>query len=315
MKEVKICKNKELHLIIIFFGVNKFRFTKEKLMERLVLFLLLEQLYIFPCKYNTKQPATEHGYKDAELGQNAGLLFAQGYNIGIACEPSGIIVIDCDIDESKDYDGIKTLREKEEELGKLPVTLTQESPRGGRHFIYQSKGIINPINKIGKDIDIKYNGYIMSEPSVINGKQYKYIDGINESGDPFIATLPDKWIEYLNKNSEIYKNKSDYKNIYRNIDIETLFQKCLFLQYCYNNADILSEPMWHSMITVLAQIEDSDELIHQISSAYPRYKFQETQKKIEYARKFGHSQSCRYLSANYPDVCAKCEYKYKKGDI
>ncbi len=80
------------------------------------------------------------------------------------------------------------------------------------------------------------------------------------------------------------------------------------MKYCRDNAATLSEPMWHSMVTQLAMIDDADALIHELSLPYPGYSYQETQKKIENARKFGYPQSCEYLSTTYPEVCSNCKF-------
>ena len=78
----------------------------------------------------------------------------KGYNIGLACCQSGLIVLDADVDESRGLNGLKTIREFEMQLGTLPKTLTVQTPRDGRHFIFSSRGIDNPVGKIGKDIDV-----------------------------------------------------------------------------------------------------------------------------------------------------------------
>ena len=208
----------------------------------------------FPCKQNTKIPATTRGFKDAQFNQDVLEFERLGYNVGLALEPSNLIAIDCDVDRSKGYNGLETLAKLEEKLGKLPTTLTQETPRGGKHFIFSSSGIINPIGKIGKDID-----------------------------------------------------PLEHK-IYKNIDIERLFNNCAFLRYCRDNAEVLPEPEWFSMVGILAQIEDSDALIHTLSEPYPKYSYPETQNKIDNARKFGHPQSCHYISASYPEICGNCNY-------
>ena len=201
------------------------------------------------------------------------------------------------------------------ELGaELPKTLTQATASGnGRHLIYSAKGITNPRGKIGQFCDVKYNGYIMIAPSSINGRQYEIIDGIDENGDFIIAELPKAWLAYINKDMSTpptSAQKKEFKEasrkIYKNIDVEKMFNNCAFLRYCRDNADCLTEPEWHSMITVLAQIEDSDELIHELSEPYPKYSYAETQKKIKNARAFGHSQSCAYLSTNYQQICKDC---------
>ncbi len=281
-------------------------------MENL-LFPKWQNLATFPCRMNSKIPTSPNGFKDARFGQDVVAMAQQGFNVGLALSMSNLIALDCDVDETKGYNGIETLKQLETKLGKLPKTLTQKTPRGGRHFIFSSKGIASPIGKIGKDIDVKYRGYIMIAPSAINGRQYEIIDGIDENGDFIVVDLPLAWLNYLNKDTQPTSKQAQNvtftpqkHKIYRNIDVEKMFNRCTFLQYCKDNADRLTEPEWHSMITVLAQIENSDELIHKLSEPYPKYNYAETQKKIENARQFGHSQSCAYLSANYPAMCKNC---------
>lgn len=272
------------------------------------------QFATFPCKGNSKIPMTRNGFKDAQFGQNVQAMFNSGFNPALACKMSGIIVIDVDYHDENST-AMEDLQKLEDELGvKLPKTLTQATASGkGRHFIFSDKGIVNPKGKIGKFCDIKSNGYIMIAPSSINGCQYEIIDGIDENGNFIIAELPQKWLNYINKDmptTPTSAQKGEFKEVarkvYKNIDVEKMFNNCAFLRYCRDNADCLTEPEWFSMVSVLAQIEDSDELIHELSEPYPKYSYAETQKKIENARAFGHSQNCAYLSANYPTICKNC---------
>jgi len=279
----------------------------------------LQECTIFPCKSNSKLPATQNGFKDAKKGQDIQKWINAGYNVGLALSMSNLIAIDCDFDSSKDYNGFETLEKMEEKLGRLPVTAIQRTPRGGAHFIYSSKGIANPRGKIGKDIDIKYNGYIMLSPSSINGTKYEFVNGVDDNGFIF-AELPQAWLDYLNKDTDTCDHASDLKGlkniskkVYTEIDIDKVFNNCALLRFCRDNSFDLPEPIWHSMITVLAQIEGSDELIHELSADYPKYSYEETQRKIDYARKFGHPQSCKYLSNNYPEICANCPNASRKA--
>ncbi len=274
------------------------------------------QYATFPCKPNTKIPATRQGFKDAKCGQDVMALIRQGYNVAVACEMSNIIVFDLDYhDENATPED--DLQKLEQELGvKLPKTLTQSTASGrGKHLIFSSSGVTNPVGHIGKFVDLKFRGYIMVAPSIYNGKQYQIIDGIDENGKFIIAELPKEWLNYINKDTNINQKqaqKSEFTSLerktYENIDIEKMFNNCTFLRYCRDNAEILSEPAWHTMITVLAQIKNSDELIHTLSEPYPKYSFTETQKKIDNARNFGHPQSCKYISENYYDICQNCSY-------
>ncbi len=271
---------------------------------------------IFKCRPNTKKPATKNGFKDAQFGQNVHQIVAQGYNVGLALSMSGLIAFDLDYHEEHATPE-KDLENLEIKLNsKLPKTLTQSTASGqGKHFIYSAKGVTKPIGKIGRFCDVKHNGYIMIAPSVINGKQYQIINGFDENGNFIIAELPLAWLNYINKDTDVNQKqacKSDFtllkRKTYKNLDVERIFSNCAFLRHCRDNADTLSEPEWYSMISILAQIEGSDELIHTLSEPYPNYNFAETQKKIDNARQFGHSQSCRYISDNYPEICGNCRY-------
>lgn len=272
-----------------------------------------KQFRTFPCKPNAKMPATAHGYKDAQIGQDVESMVAQGYNVGLDCAGSGLIVLDFDF-HSEDSDPVKEFEELENKLGKAPDTLKQKSASGkGWHSVYRANGITAPIGKLTANIDIKYNGYILIAPSKINGNQYEIIDGVDENGNFIIAELPQAWIDYINKDdkkcrtsAQKYTATPKERRLLKNINIEKMFDKCKYLQYCRDNADSLEEPMWHSMITILAQIDGADDLIHELSSPYPKYNYAETQAKIDYARDFGYSQTCKYISESYPNACKGC---------
>ena len=271
-----------------------------------------KQFKTFPCLGNSKRPATRNGFKDAKTGQDVLAMVQAGYNPACALSLSGLIAIDLDY-HNEDSTADEDLQALEKELEPLPKTLTQATATGkGKHLIFSARGIGQPIGKIGKNIDIKLNGFVMIAPSSINGRQYQIIDGIDENGKFIIADLPDKWVQYLNKSTNYRTNKAQNTFTYikpkycKNIDIDKMFRNCSFLQYCRDNADCLSEPEWFSMISVLAHIENSDELIHSLSEPYPTYSYEETQKKIDNARKFGIPQSCEYISTEFKEICKNC---------
>lgn len=51
-------------------------------------------LALFPCKPNTKIPATKNGFKDAKMDFDAKSYLEKGYNIGLACSQSGFYASD-----------------------------------------------------------------------------------------------------------------------------------------------------------------------------------------------------------------------------
>jgi putative DNA primase/helicase len=57
-------------------------------------------------------------------------------------------------------------------------------------------------------------------------------------------------------------------------------KRCDFMQHCKANAATLGEHDWYAMISNLAVFEDGDKAIHQLSKAYPKYSYGETQRKI-----------------------------------
>ena len=277
--------------------------------------LLAKQLQIYqtiPCRFGSKIPATPKGFKDAQQNDVLNLV-GTGYNVGLACEASNLVAIDCDYDPLRGYDGEATLRMLEAKYGKLPRTLTQTTPRGGKHYIFRSKGIVNPIGKLSQDIDIKYRGYLMIWPSTVNDVQYQFTDGVDD-GVFQIAELPEKWLDAINQPN--YVRSSAQAQTYENIDVEAMFDGCTFLQHCRDDATTLSEPEWFTMITVLAPIAGSDDLIHHLSSPYPRYKVKQTQQKIDQARNFGKSRSCQYIAKTfgYCDSCKYAKVKEVKND-
>ena len=64
--------------------------------------------------------------------------------------------------------------------------------------------------------------------------------------------------------------------------LNIVLHECAFIQHCRNHADTLSEHDWYAMITNLAPFEGGVDLIHRLSSGYPGYSENETQKKINH---------------------------------
>jgi len=72
---------------------------------------------------------------------------------------------------------------------------------------------------------------------------------------------------------------------------------CLFLQYCEKEATRLSEPEWHAMVSNLTLAKGGAELIHQLSSSYPSYSYEETEQKIRRALKTEAPHTCDYIQS------------------
>ena len=279
----------------------------------------LNELSLIPCVPNTKIPATKNGFWDGKFNFNVDEYSKKGFNIGLAWILSSIIVIDCDVDEERGLNGLKSLEELENKLGKLPKTLTQSTPRGGRHYFFTNVGTINPIGKIGNDIDIKYRGHVLIEPSKIDGKPYKFIDGVNENGDFTIAHLPEPWLEFLNKPMQntsgcvptLTLRMPGTCNQRKPIegDFWKMYQGCLFIKHCVDNATTLEEPLWHLFACVLNHFSNGEELFINYSQNYPDYNLLATKKKFQNASKY--NVNCNTISGYFAD-CTKCPHNKER---
>lgn len=148
--------------------------------------------HIIPCRPGVKIPLTPHGIKDATNDVEVIKAWWARWptaNIAVACgDKSGIHVVDVDKDDTKGVDGWETLKSEEP----LPNTITQDTPRGGAHFIYRADDPPRNRNSFKPGIDIRSDGYyIMLPPSLHpNGKRYEWRKG-HSPWDVEPAEFPD----------------------------------------------------------------------------------------------------------------------------
>jgi hypothetical protein len=147
---------------------------------------------VFACKPGLKVPATPHGVKDATTNTETLAAWWTRWpdaNIALACGPvSGVYVVDVDLDVEKAVDGWKSL----EAFPDLPLTLRQDSPRGGAHFLFRSATPVRNKNSFRNGIDVRAEGYyIMLAPSIHpNGKVYAWAPDL-APGEIELAEFPD----------------------------------------------------------------------------------------------------------------------------
>ncbi len=139
--------------------------------------------YVFPCHVVTnglcscgqppdhrgagKHPRTPNGHLGATLDE----AIIRGWwtrwpmaNVGIACLPSGLIVLDVD----PRHGGLESLADLRQELGAaLFETVCCETGGGGLHLYYSANGLDLP-DKIGllPGLDVKSQGYVIAPPSL-----------------------------------------------------------------------------------------------------------------------------------------------------
>ena len=152
--------------------------------------------FIFPLAPREKIPITAHGVKDATTDPEViGRWWAQepNLNIGLACEPNRVVVIDVDADRG----GLETWQSIDTHM----KTLTARTGKGGFHFIYRAPEAVdirNGVDKLGKGIDIRANGgYVVLPPSIHpNGNKYQWL--VRDT----LAELPPALLERLTQQAQ-----------------------------------------------------------------------------------------------------------------
>ena len=122
---------------------------------------------VFPCHLD-KTPATAHGVKDATTDP---ALIRNWWeerphaSIGLACGPSGLVVIDID----RDKGGFASWAALKAAHGIDDGTLASRTGGGGRHLVYRApEGFRgkNSAGKLGPGLDVRTDGgYIIAPPS------------------------------------------------------------------------------------------------------------------------------------------------------
>ena len=174
---------------------------------------------LFYCKIvkNNKVPIKDEKFSDAKKLRKLSEIDLRLYNVGLPCGPNNLIVLDIDVKD----DGIVEWNNYISEFGE-PLTVYEKTPSGGYHyyFLHHSANYtfeeIELINKLknkskyrnkGLDIRINNGGYIVCDPSTIDGKKYEYIRKMDTT--PILEmplTLLNWLLEYENQESIINDN-------------------------------------------------------------------------------------------------------------
>lgn len=221
---------------------------------------ILNELYInkglkiFPIKENGKTPLISKWQEDCSADYMQVLYWyenAKNCNWGLPATQNNLFVIDLDVhDENKN--GVDNFEKLMEEIGLKSIdTMTQTTPSGGVHLIYQTnetlKSVPNCSNAFSDypGIDIRTDGYIVVEPSSINDKEYKITNLIPPMSMPVV--LQQYILENVGTKEE--RKKSQYTKPTEKIDIgnrdTALFEYITYLYYktklTYNEILILAK--------------------------------------------------------------------------
>jgi len=273
---------------------------------------------IFPVKENSKEPATKKGFynatNDPEKIKNIWKRRPNN-NIGLPMAMNGLVCIDIDNKAGK-VNGFETLEayRMTHGLPELPPTVEADTPNNGKHLIYVAPPNFKPAGILTAGVDIIFNGYIIITPSKIDEKQYKWANN-NGLLEREVAELPEDWIKHLIKPESLKQelNEPDVNCDYPESNAEKVAEQCQCVSYAIDNSRILSEPLWKFMLVgVISYCKDGREYVHKWSEDYERYTFKETEKKIDYALKFGKPTTCKGIQEQCgTEYCKDCIHSGK----
>jgi hypothetical protein len=148
--------------------------------------------HVFPCLPGDKRPAVDKWERRACADPEtvARCWPSPKHNVGVACGPSGLVVIDLDTHGALPGDwqlpGIIDGRDVLAQLSEWarqpwPSTYTVATPSGGWHLYFRApdgEEIRNSAGKLGPLIDVRgRGGYVVGIGSVVGGTAYELIDG------------------------------------------------------------------------------------------------------------------------------------------
>lgn len=161
-------------------------------MKRAALKYAAEGWHVMPCIPNDKAPLgalVPNGYKDATDDPEkikAWWTAQPDANIGLVPVMSGRVVVDADT--YKAGCAFPTLVA----LHGFPETLMQRSARGGTHYVLSAAEGAKYPGTLGEATDVKFKGYFLAAPSVVDGKSYKWLNSAPIAAAPEWMARPQR---------------------------------------------------------------------------------------------------------------------------
>jgi hypothetical protein len=235
---------------------------------------------IFPVAKNSKKPAKRLSgerlsYEDATDDFDTVASYFEknpDANLGLNLVDSGLVCIDVD-SYKKDCEFRAWMADKD-----MPDTLVQRSANGGTHYIFKSDKTEQYPGLVCKHVDIKHKGYILIEPSSIDGKKYIW------QTDDLPANVP-KWIP---RKYTISQNLPEVINPPKSNIIQIDLQRGTV-----NPSDLINRILagdnWHNNIVSLTGFYVSqswtDSQIHNVTDQLtaPGYTLDQTRREVQQA--------------------------------
>jgi hypothetical protein len=161
---------------------------------------------VFPCLVGRKEPrwSAWEARATCDPAEISRVWGRAPYNIGVACGPSNLVVVDLDVPKEGSVPpaewrrvgvatGVEVLVALAIRAGeRFPTTMTVATPRGGRHLVFRAPpnvGVRNSAGTVGWCVDVRAaGGYVLGVGSVIQGITYRLVNAAP------VAELP-AWLQ------------------------------------------------------------------------------------------------------------------------
>jgi hypothetical protein len=96
-----------------------------------------------------------------------------------------------------------------------------------------------------------------------------------------------------------------------------VIKKCRWAKHCKTDSNVLSEPEWYHMLTLVSRCSNSEDMAKLLSKNYPGYAWEETKDKLEHAAAAPGPTTCRYINESFlkgsssgkkESYCKACKY-------
>lgn len=159
---------------------------------------------------SNKAPIPGHGLKNATNDPNTvTTIWTKNPNAGIAiaCEPSNLVVLDCD-PRNGGIETLAKLRQADHDFDKvLESTVQVDTQGGGKHYYFSVEVGASYAGKLGEGLDIKHRGYVVAPPSKGQSGSYQWT-----LGKSLVDLEPVSAPRIMERTIELDKKKMDVFN-------------------------------------------------------------------------------------------------------
>lgn len=222
-------------------------------------------------------------------------------NIGIATGAgSGVVLLDVD----PRHNGDETLAELERIHGRLPATVETLTGGGGRHLLFRHPGfsIKNKQTWSGyPGLDVRGDGGLFIAPGSLHrsGNRYEW-EASSHPAEQEVAELPD-WLRDLIAGPTASGTAAPWAPSSSDLPpapAGPVLEGCGWLRHCIHDQASLGYGPWFAMLTLVARMENGEQLAHQWSREHPKYTIENTNDALRAARQGASARSCADIRAN-----------------